>query len=60
MPKKKVNWRGDRYWGELIRFQSPSLYGAPIYYTDGSKIPYLMEVPKIKPITAKELVNATE
>ena len=42
---EKPDWDGDRYGGELVLFACPSLYGQPIYYTDGAIIPYVITLP---------------
>jgi len=55
--KKMPDWEGDRYWGELTLYHCPGLYGQPIYYTDGAKIPYDIVIPKVKEISVEELIG---
>ena len=50
----------DRYWGELIRFVCPGLYGASVHDENGEFIPYLIAVPKFSEISAGDLVDDQE
>ena len=52
---KTPDVNGDKYLGELIRYSVPSLYGKPVYYTDGTKIPYDITVSKYKELSAEDI-----
>ena len=55
--EKIPDWDGARYWGELVLFTCPNLYGKPVHYTDGTTIPYVIELPKYAKVTAEELAS---
>lgn len=57
MMDKEIDWNGAKYLGELVLFTSPSLYGQPVYYTDGTLIPYTTKIPKFSTISAKDLTD---
>ncbi len=54
---KTPDWERDRYWGELVKFECPALYGAPVYYTDGTRIPYKFLIPEMAELTAEDLIK---
>ena len=55
--EKIPDWEGEKYGGELVLFECHGLYGKPVYYTDGTRIPYTITIPKIASITAKDLTD---
>ena len=53
--EKIPDWEGKKHLSWDVRFFIPGLYGKPVYYTDGTKIPYVIEVPKLELLTAEDI-----
>ena len=51
------DWNGRRYWGEVIMFYCPGLYGQPVYYTNGERIPYEINIPEMDYLTMEDLTK---